>query len=190
MQPFKKLTSTAKILIILSVLLAIFFSLAVTSSVLSVDRTVRTIEEIGEVEYSDEAGDKIDKANFYYNTLDKNIGLEKRIHNAQKLFNAKTEYVRLAVKRAYLADKQGMDEETVKEFTADAREAFKRYFKDGEEESVSNYGDLIYLENNFFVYFSPLIAFFTSYSSTSVNEPFCIFSHVIPSLTCSSGKAI
>ena len=49
MQPFKKLTSTAKILIILSVLLAIFFSLAVTSSVLSVDRTVRTIEEIGEV---------------------------------------------------------------------------------------------------------------------------------------------
>lgn len=149
MQPFKKLTSTAKILIILSVLLAIFFSLAVTSSVLSVDRTVRAIEEIGEVEYSDEAGDKIDKANFYYDSLDKNIGLEKRIHNAQKLFNAKTEYVRLAVKRAYLADKQGMDEETVKEFTADAREAFKRYFKDGEEEGISNYGDLIYLENKF-----------------------------------------
>ena len=42
-----------------------------------------------------------------------------------------------------------MDEETVKEFTADAREAFKRYFKDGEEEGISNYGDLIYLENKF-----------------------------------------
>lgn len=142
----KKLPSAVKFTIVMAVLAVIFLILSIVSAEYSVSRTVSAIEAIGVVEFNDESKEKIDLARSYYNGLDKNLDLDQKISNADELTSAEFEYVRLAIKRAYLADKNGESEELVSGYVVQAREIFSEYCSTGECKNVSNYDDLTALE--------------------------------------------
>ena len=145
----KKLPFAAKFSITAAVLAVVFLVLSIASAELSVSRTVKAIDSIGNVELSDESKEKIDLARSYYDALDENLELDKRITNANKLTEAEFEYVRLAIKQAYLADKNGEPEETVAGYIAQAREIFGEYCSTGECKNISNYDDLTALEEKY-----------------------------------------
>lgn len=145
----KKLPLLAKITILLSVLAIVFLSLSIISASYSVSRTVDAIDAIGEVEYTEESKEKIDLALSYYASLDRNLGLDEKITNFDNLTAAKREYVRLGIKRAYLADKNGEAEDIVKQYVAEARQSFNEYCSTGECTNISNYKDLTDLEEKY-----------------------------------------
>ena len=141
-----KLPSAVKFTIVMAVLAAVFLILSIVSAEYSVSRTVSAIEAIGVVEFTDESKEKIDLARSYYESLDVNLDLDQKITNADDLTNAEFEYVRLAIKRAYLADKNGEPEESVSEYVSQARQIFSEYCSTGECKNISNYDDLTALE--------------------------------------------
>ena len=145
----KKLPFTVKLTILLAVLAVVFLILSIVSANYSVNRTVDALDAIGEVEYSETSKEKIDLALSYYTALDPNLNLSEKIVNADKLADAKIEYVRLGIKKAYLADKNGEAEETVKQYVAEARQNFDEYCSSGDCTSISNYEDLIALEQKY-----------------------------------------
>lgn len=145
----KKLPASGKFSIVTAVLAVVFLVLSIVSTEYSVSRTVSAIEAIGDVELSDESKNKIDIAKSYYESLDPNLGLEKKITNADDLTNAEFEYVRLAIKKAYLADKNGEPEDVVSEYVSQAREIFGEYCSTGECTNISNYADLTALEEKY-----------------------------------------
>lgn len=141
-----KFPFAVKFTVVMAVLAALFLILSIVSAEYSVSRTVSAIEAIGVVEFTDESKEKIDLARSYYEGLDKNLDLDQKITNADELTSAEFEYVRLAIKRAYLADKNGDPEELVSGYVAQAREIFSEYCSTGECKNVSNYDDLTALE--------------------------------------------
>ena len=143
----KKLPFAAKFSITAAVLAVVFLIMSIVSAEFSVSRTVKAIDNIGAVELSDESKDKIDLARSYYDALDENLELDKKITNADKLTEAEFEYVRLAIKKAYLADKNGEPEAA--EYVAQAREIFGEYCSTGECKNISNYDDLTALEEKY-----------------------------------------
>lgn len=144
-----KLPFTVKLAITFAALAVIFLALSIVSAIWSVNRTVDAINAIGEVDYSEASKVKIDLALSYYEALDANIDLPEKVTNAEKLTDAKKEYVRLGIKKAYLADKNGEAEEAVKQYVVDARETFDEYFSEGDISGISNYEDLIALEKKY-----------------------------------------
>ncbi len=146
----KTKTSTAiKFTIILLILAVVFLVLSIVSANLSVSRTVNAIDTIGTVEFSNDSKGKIDLALKYYGELDTNLSLQSKVTNADELTAAKFEYVRLAIKNAYLADKNGGDEATIKEYIELARKSFDEYCSTGKCKNVSNYDDLTSLESKY-----------------------------------------
>lgn len=137
--------------IVLIVAAVACLGLAVLSAKLSVTRTEKAISNIGEVTYSEECKDKIDLAVSYYNALDTNLKLDKKITNTEDFDTAKIEYVRLAIKAAVVADerKEAEDYSTadVQEFITAARETLEAYLLDVQYEQVENYSDLTALES-------------------------------------------
>lgn len=142
-----KINVTVKLSIIFTALAAAFLILSVVSANLSVSRTVNAIGAIGTVEFSDKSKEKIDLALTYYAELDPNLDLQSKISNADELSAAKFEYVRLSIKKAYLADKNG--DEKAAEYTAEAREIFGEYCSTGECGAIGNYDDLTALEEKY-----------------------------------------
>ncbi|MCM1334313.1 MAG: hypothetical protein NC084_08655 [Bacteroides sp.] len=155
------MSAAAKLSLALAALAAVFLALSVVSANLSVSRTVNAIGAIGTVEFSDQSKEKIDLALTYYAELDPNLALESKITNADELSAAKFEYVRLAIKKAYLADKNG--DEKAAEYTAEAREIFDEYCSTGECKAIANYDDLTALEEKY--------SAGTSDNSTASNTP-------------------
>lgn len=144
-----KTTSTVKLSIILIILAAVFLVLSIVSANFSVSRTINAIGSIGEVEFSDTSKERIDLALKYYAELDPNLDLQSKITNADELSAAKFEYVRLAIKKAYIADKNGEPEASVSDYVAQAREIFNEYCPSGECKKISNYADLTALEEKY-----------------------------------------
>lgn len=138
-----------RLAILLAVMAVAFLILSVTQAIYAVDRTVEAIQAIGEVTFTEESREKIDRAVSYYEALDPNLGLESRITNAETLTAARREYVRLGIKRAYLADKDGEAEELVRQYIAEARQSFDAYCSAGDCAGISNYGDLTALEEKY-----------------------------------------
>lgn len=145
----KSFPFAVKLTIVLAVLAVVFFVLSVVSVKYSVSRTVSAIDSIGTVEFSDTSKERIDLALKYYAELDPNLDLTEKIANAETLTDAKNEYVRLAIKKAYLADKNGEPEASVSEYVAQAREIFNEYCPSGECKKISNYADLTALEEKY-----------------------------------------
>ena len=166
----KKLPFAAKFSITAAVLAVVFLILSIVSAEFSVSRTVKAIDNIGDVEFSDESKEKIDLARTYYDALDENLELDKKITNANKLTEAEFEYVRLAIKKAYLADKNGEPEETVAEYVAQAREIFGEYCSTGECKNISNYNDLTALEAKYSGTSAPAAPAASSGSSGAAEE--------------------
>lgn len=144
-----KIPFAAKLTIALAILSVVFLGLSIISAEYSVSRTAKAIEAIGTVEFSDTSKEKIDLALSYYSALDKNLDLDKKITNVDKLTAAEFEYIRLAIKKAYLADKNGEPEETVSGLVTQARSIFNEYCASGECVNISNYADLTALEEKY-----------------------------------------
>ncbi|MBQ8356284.1 MAG: hypothetical protein IJX39_00590 [Clostridia bacterium] len=145
----KKIPLIWKVTAVLGVLALVFLGLSIGSAVYSVNRTVEAIDAIGEVEYTEASKQKIDLALSYYGALDPNIGLPDQITNIDTLTAAKREYVRLGIKRAYVADKNGEAADTVKQYVTEARANFDEYCASGECTDISNYADLTALEEKY-----------------------------------------
>lgn len=145
----KKLTSITKTTIFLSVVALLLLVLSVVTSVYSVNRTVKAIDAIGQVEYTAESKEKIDLAQSYYEALDTNIELPSQVSNAEKLTTAIREYVRLGIKRAYVADRDGEAEEIVIRYMEEARQTVDEYCSEGDCALISNYQDLLDLEEKY-----------------------------------------
>lgn len=137
--------------IILIVAAVVCLVLSAASAMYSVSRTEKAISNIGEVSYSEECKAKLDKAVSYYDALDTNLGLEKKISNIDEFTEKKAEYVRLVIKAAVVADErkaaEGYTSADVKEFITTARETIDAYLTDDQYELVENYSDLTALES-------------------------------------------
>lgn len=138
----KKKSFTAKLVIVLVALAVIFLALSVASAAYSVDRTVSAIEKIGTVDYTEESLALIEAAQTAYEELDQNLDLQSRITNLDALTQAKAEYVRLAIKKMYLAFQEEEIEDTAYDYITDARAAFDAWFTEEDAGLISNYQDL------------------------------------------------
>ena len=131
----------------------VFFILSIASAKCSVYRTEKAISNIGEVAYTDECKEKIDRAVFYYNSLDPELGLEEKILNTVEFDKAKIEYARLAIKAAKVADARKTVEEysntDVENYVKAAREVVTNYLKEDQYMSIENYADLVALESEY-----------------------------------------
>lgn len=146
-----KLSITLKLTIILAVLAFVFFFLALASSLYSVNRTKDAIDAIGDAEYTAESKQKIDAANAYYNSLDKNLNLQNSIDNADKLEQAKLEYVTQALWALHLADEgnDGANDAAVKSLAEETRKAIDDYFAEDERGEIPNYRYLTEIETKY-----------------------------------------
>lgn len=131
----------------------VFFVLSIVSAKCSVSRTEDAISNIGEVAYTDECKERIDRAVFYYNSLDPELGLEEKISNTVEFDKAKIEYARLAIKAAKVADARKTVEEysntDVENYVKVAREVVTNYLKEDQYMSIENYADLVALESEY-----------------------------------------
>ena len=127
--------------------------LAFVSAKGSVTRTVDAISDIGTVSYTDESKEKLDRAVTYYNALDKNLKLDKKITNIKDFDAAKMEYARLAIKAASVADArkkaEGYSSADVQKFVTEAREIVDNYLTEDQRTQVENYADLKALEADY-----------------------------------------
>lgn len=139
--------------IALVILAVVFLGLSVFSANASVTRTNEAIAEIGEVTYSEECKAKIDKAVEYYNALDTNLGLDKKVADIKTFNAAKIEYARLAIKAAKVADArkvpEGYTSDDVAKYVTQAREIVDTYLTADQYSEVSNYTDLTTLEQEY-----------------------------------------
>ena len=112
---------------------------------MSIKRTEKAISSIGKVSYVEEIEEKIDKAIEYYDKLDTNIGLNKKVNNKKELDEAKYNYVRLGIKKAVVSyNRRYADEisdEDLKIFVNEAYSKLKKYFKEDEYEDIEGYDD-------------------------------------------------
>lgn len=138
----KKLSFTVKVLIVLAAFAAVFFALALTSAIYSVNRTQDAIDGIGTVGYTAESREKIDRANAYYRALDTDLGLQKKITNAETLVQAKQKYASLMLWELHAQDTANTDgsmDAQVKQLIKDARGTVDAYFTAEEAEDIPNY---------------------------------------------------
>ncbi len=139
--------------IALIVAAVVCLGLSAVSAKCSVIRTEKAISDIGDVTYDAQCKEKIDRAVSYYDALDTNLGLEKKITNTDEFTEKKAEYVRLAIKAAVVADErkdaEGYTSADVMEFITSARETIDAYLTADQCEMVENYSDFTALESTY-----------------------------------------
>lgn len=139
-----------KLTITLAVLAVVFLGLAFLSASYSVSRTISAIDAIGQVSFDEASREKIDLAESFYGALDPNLHLEDRISNLSALADAKSEYVRLAIKTALVKEQrktaEGYTDEDILEAVDQAQEALETYYPSEDYSALENYEDLLALE--------------------------------------------
>lgn len=132
---------------------AVCLGLSAFSVKASVTRTNDAISAIGEVAYTEECKEKIDRALEYYNTLGPNFDLEDKIQHMNEFNAAKIEYARLAIKAASVADArqtvEGYSFDDVKKYVTEAREVVDSYLTAEQYSLVENYAELTALESEY-----------------------------------------
>ena len=148
-----KLSNRTILIIALTSFAILFLSLSIITSVVKVNRTKKSIDNIGEVSLSIETEEKIDKAIVYYDKLDRNIGLEKRVKNISTLDDAKTNYVRLAIKKAIVLDNRkvadGITNEEITLAVNEATEKLEKYFNVDSYETITGYSEFKFLQEKY-----------------------------------------
>lgn len=132
-----------RLLIALTVAALIIGGLAYASARYGVETVTRAIDAIGKVTYSEESRASIDAADEKISALDPNLHLTEKIGNISVLKAAKVTYVEQAIIRMYRAVRDKQDEYTIKQYLADAEEAFSHYLTEDDIPSVHNYQDLL-----------------------------------------------
>ena len=131
-----------KLLIIPAVIALVLGGLVLASSQYSVNRITESIDAIGKVTYSGESRKLIDAADERIAGLDPNLHLDRRIGNLDTLKSAKVTYVEQAIIRMYRAIRDKQDETVIREYYADAEEAFSHYLTEADIPLVHNWKDL------------------------------------------------
>ena len=148
-----KLTNRTILIIVLTSFALLFLSLSIITSVVNVNRTKKSIDNIGDVSLSIETEEKIDQAIVYYDKLDRNIGLEKKVKNANALTEAKANYVRLAIKKAIVLDNRkvadGITNEEITLAVNEATSKLEKYFSESEYETITGYSEFKFLQNKY-----------------------------------------
>ena len=131
-----------KILIILIVIALILGGLVIASAQYGVKAVTDAVNDIGQVTYSEETRRLIDAADEEIGRLDPNLHLTERVENIDDLKAAKVKYVEMAIKRLYIAVRDRKDETLIREYLADAEEAFSHYLTEADIPLIHNYQDL------------------------------------------------
>ena len=141
----KKIPKIILVTIILSIFMITFLIISIVTSVELVKRCENSISNIGVVELNQETEEKIDKALGYYNKLDTNISLDKKVSNKEELDNSINEYVRLALKKAIVADNRkiadNISEEEISQLVNNANGILKKYIKEENYNNISGYSE-------------------------------------------------
>lgn len=137
----KKLKKSTVVLIVLAVL---FLLLSVASEKYSVSRTIKAIDEIGEMRLDNGSMERFEQAAEYYMALDVNRNLEEKVTNRLAYKEAKLNYARIMIRSAVLADRK---QDGAAEAVAAARSAVDTYFTAEEVWDIENYQDLLDLES-------------------------------------------
>lgn len=139
-----------KLTIILLAAAVALLGLSAASAAYAVRTASARIEAIGKVRYDEESRAALDEAAAAVARLDPNLNLESRVENLDELESAKTEYVRLAIKTAVVADQRktadGITDEEIRQKIADARAAADAYCTGSKCALLPNYADLVRLE--------------------------------------------
>ena len=135
----KKEIKLAAILIVIGIALG---SMAFASTRYSAGELAKAIDAIGEVSYSEESLALIDAADAAYARAQANLSVEGSVENLDQLEAAKVEYARLAIKRMYIAIRDGEPEAVITEYLADAEAAYSHFFSEEESGKVRNFADL------------------------------------------------
>lgn len=138
----KKLPLTIKILIVLAAFAAVTFALALSAAIVSVNRTIGAIEDIGVVAFTEESREKILTAESYYDSLDANLNLQNRITNKETLTQAKLKYISLAVWELHLADQanaDGANDSEVKKLAQEIRTTYEEFFAADVSSDIPNF---------------------------------------------------
>ena len=137
------MTKQLRLLAVLAAIAVVIGVLAYASARYSVSSITKSIDAIGKVSYSEESRRLIDAADEKLNALDSNLHLDGKIENISVLKAAKVTYVEQAIIRMYRAARDKQDEETIKQYLADAEEAFDHYLTEEDIPLVHNYQDLL-----------------------------------------------
>ena len=132
-----------RFLIALIVIALVLGGLTYASARYGVKSTAEAIDAIGKVSFSEESCRLIDEADEKIAALDPNLHLEGKIKNIDSLKAAKVTYVEQAIIRMYRAVRDKQDEETIKQYLADAEEAFGHYLTENDIPLIHNYQYLI-----------------------------------------------
>lgn len=131
-----------KILIVLVIVALILGGLVLATSSYNVNAITDGISAIGKVTWSEESRKQIDAVDDRIATLDPDLHLEEKVQNLDELKNAKVKYVEQAIIRLYKSIRDKQDEETIRQYLADAEEAFSHYLTDADIPLIHNYKDL------------------------------------------------
>lgn len=131
-----------KILIALAAVSLVLGGLAFASSQYSVKALTDDINAIGKVSYSEESRRLIDAADDRLAKPDPNLHLDQRAENIDALKSAKVTYVEQAIIRLYRSIRDHHGEDEIREYLADAEEAFTRYLTPGDVPLIHNFKDL------------------------------------------------
>ena len=132
-----------RLLIALIVFALVIGGLTYASARYSITSATDAIDAIGKVSFWDESRRLIDEADEKLAALDPNLHLTEKIENIESLKAAKVTYVEQAIIRMYRAVRDKQDESVIKEYLADAEEAFDHYLTEEDLPLIHNYQDLI-----------------------------------------------
>ena len=131
------------LLIALLVIALVIGGLTYASARYNIKSAANAIASIGKVNFSEESRRLIDEADKKIAVLDPDLHLTDQIENIESLKAAKVTYVEQAIIRMYRAVRDRQDESVIREYLADAEEAFEHYLNEEDIPLIHNYQDLI-----------------------------------------------
>lgn len=148
----KKLNKYVLALIVTFSFVLLFLGLSIGSAFYTVNRTKKSIDNIGKIVVDEDltlttSKGKIDKAITNYEKLDRNIGLDKKINNIEKLNESKKEFVNVSIILAISVDNQKvkleLSDTDVAKYVSDISDYQQAYITKEEFEGLANYADYL-----------------------------------------------
>lgn len=123
------------------------------SAKLSVTRFDAAVRELGDIHYDEASKTGLDRAQKYWQALDKNLKCDERVSEKETFMEKKKAYANLAMKAAIISDKRKIadelsDDDILAKIT-EAREILDAYLSPEEQSSLENYQEFTSLEATF-----------------------------------------
>ncbi|MCI6602859.1 MAG: hypothetical protein MSC43_01505 [Clostridiales bacterium] len=123
------------------------------SAKLSVTRFDAAVRELGDIHYDEASKAGLDRAEKYWQALDKNLRCDERVSEKETFVEKKKAYANLAMKAAIISDKRKiadeLSDEAILAKITEAREILDAYLSPEEQSSLGNYREFTSLEAAF-----------------------------------------